>query len=70
MLSGNGQAVHICIVGPASTTPNMDAPDHYQTPDNIWQQNQNCHLLFSNNKYIALGTVYDIVKVEEALATT
>ena len=35
MLSGNGQAVHICIVvdtgQPGIHSPNMDAPDHYQT---------------------------------------
>ena len=43
MLSGNGEAVHICI--------------HYSKygrawplPDNVWQQNQNCRLLISKYK--------------------
>ena len=50
MLSGNCQAVHISIV-----VDTGKAGIHYskyghawQLSDNIWQQNQNCRLLFSN----------------------
>ena len=50
MLSGQSgnmvRRVHICIVvRPASTTSNNGPA--WPLPDNICQQNQNCHLLFS-----------------------
>ena len=54
MLSGNGQAVHIHIA-----VDTGKAGIHYskygrawQLPDNIWQENQNCRLLFSKSTHI------------------
>ena len=48
--SRNCQAVHICITveRPASTTL-LQILTAWQLPDNIWQQNQHCCLLFSNS---------------------
>ena len=38
--------MHFSFYRPASTTPNIGSA--WQLPDNIWQQNQNWRLLFSN----------------------